>query len=87
MNLLEFTKNKKTRNKVNLFDEDCIPDPQLDFKILYKNNSGIAVRKSIRPCRQAGDYDKKFIALQYCDSKHKTFLTSNLKIGEMFLMT
>ena len=53
----------------------------MDFKILYKGNSGVAVRKSIRPCRQAGDYDKKFIALQYCDQKHKTFLTSNLKIG------
>ena len=39
------------------------------------------MRKSIRPCRQAGDYDKKFITLQYCDKKHKKFLTSNLKIG------
>ena len=39
------------------------------------------MRKSIRPCRKAGDYDQKFTALTYCDEKHNKFLTANLKIG------
>ena len=74
-------KNKKCRKKINLFDDQCIPDIQKDFKILYDNQSGIQISKSTKPCRQAGDYDPRFTAYKYNPIRDEKFLTNNLKIG------
>ena len=60
-------KPKKKRNKINLFEDNCIPDIQQDFKLLYENPSGVAMRKSTKPCRKQGDYDEKFIENAYCE--------------------
>ena len=75
-------KPKKKRNKINLFEDNCIPDIQQDFKLLYKNPSGVAIRKSTKPCRHQGDYDKNFIQNTFCEERDGEFLKKNLDIGD-----
>ena len=75
-------KPKKKRNIINLFEDNYIPDIHQDFKLLYENPSGVAIRKSTKPCRQQGDYDKNFIQNTFCEKRDGEFLKKNLDIGD-----
>ena len=78
---IRIIKNRKTkRARINLFEDNDIPDPQEDFKILFEQ-SGSAIQRTTKPCRKKGDYDSNF-NIPYNETKHQKFLTDNLHIGK-----
>ena len=77
---IRVVKNRKTKKaKINLFEDNDIPDPQEDFKILFEQ-SGSAIQRSTKPCRKKGDYDMNF-AVPYNEKLHHEYLLDNLSIG------
>ena len=71
---------KKKKKRLNLFDEECIPDMQENFKMLFEHKGNV-IQKSTKPCRKQGDYNPDFIKNIYNHKKHDNYLNTNITIG------
>ena len=78
---IRVVKNRKKKQRPNLFNEPGIPDPQTDFKMLFRNTSGNNIQRTTKPRRKQGDYDPRFSALKFDPLKHDSLMQKDLKIG------